>query len=81
MNATFLITLLLTAALFFSLGYFLSSVALSQSIRNDLAALDRERADLADERDALNIAWLSGEPPADVVFALDERRRITREVT
>jgi hypothetical protein len=56
-NETFVISLLLVAALAFSLGYFLASVALSQSIRNDLADLDAERLELDAERHALHQAW------------------------
>jgi hypothetical protein len=61
-------------------GWAVAVFFVTASLRNDLAQLDRERSDLQDERDALNVAWLAAEPPADVVFALQERRRLTREV-
>jgi hypothetical protein len=84
MNSTFVVTLLISAALFFSLGYFLASVALSQSIRNDLADLDAERAALDEEREMLTRFWtLDVAPPADdrVEFALGEQKRLTRTVS
>lgn len=83
MNSTFVVTLLISAALFFSLGYFLASVALSQSIRNDIASIDREREELQEEREMLNRFWtLDIQPPTDdrVEFALGEHKRTKLEV-
>ena len=57
MNHFFVVSLLLVAALAFSLGYFLASVALSQSIRADIADLEAERLELDAERHALHEAW------------------------
>jgi len=57
MNQAFVVSLLLVAALAFSLGYFLASVALSQSIRADIADLEAERLELDAERHALHEAW------------------------
>jgi hypothetical protein len=82
MNTTFVVTLLLTAALFFSMGYFLASVALSQSIRNDLLDLEAERHALDEEREMLTRFWtLDVAPPADdrVEFDLGAHRRTKLE--
>jgi hypothetical protein len=80
MNTTFVVTLLLTAALFFSMGYFLASVALSQSIRNDLADLDAERAALDEEREMLTRFWTLDVAPPHVEMALGEHKRTKLEV-
>jgi hypothetical protein len=78
MNTYFVVTLLLTAALFFSLGYFLSSVALSQSIRNDLLDLEAERLALDEEREMLTRFWTLDVAPPHVEMDIQGHKDLTR---
>jgi hypothetical protein len=77
-NATFLITLLITAGLFFSLGFFLASVALSRSIRDDIAGLEAERHALDEEREMLTRFWAMDVQPPHVEMDLDGHKRLDR---
>jgi len=79
MNQTFVVSLLISAALFFSIGWFLASVALSQSIRNDLAELDAERLAIDEERAMLNHFWTMDIKPPHVELALGAHKRTKLE--
>jgi hypothetical protein len=79
MNSIYVGVLLVTAALFFSIGWFLASVALSQSIRNDLADLDAQRDALDEEREMLTRFWAMDVTPPRVELALGEHKRTKLE--
>jgi hypothetical protein len=76
MNSIFVGTLLVVAALFFSIGWFLASVALSQSIRADLADLETERQMLDDEREMLTRFWAMEAEAGKLTYDLGAHRRL-----
>lgn len=79
MTSTFLISLLITAAVSTAAGYFLASCAMYRSIEDDLAELDSERRALDEERAMLTHYWtLDVQPP--VVEDLGSHKRVKLEV-
>jgi hypothetical protein len=79
---THFFTLLLTAVLFFSLGWFIACVALSQSHLRQAKDLDAERQELEDDRRALldfTRAQVEQERTR-ISWDLGKHRRLTREV-
>lgn len=79
---TFALVIFAVSMLSFGLGWFLSACLFSAGIKDDLATLEAERAELADEREMLNRFWsLDVQPPAsDLEWDLGKHRKLSGTV-
>jgi hypothetical protein len=79
---THFFTLLFTAVLFFSLGWFIACVALSQSHLRQAKDLDAERQELEDDRRAL-LEFTRAQVDQErtrISWDLGAQKRLSREV-